>query len=103
MTTSLGTFIRFVISKTRVSPINKQSIPCLELLSAVILARLISTFTRALKETLNLDDPTCWTDSKVALYWILSETQEWKQFAQNCVVEIRRLMPLKCWRHCPAK
>ena len=53
MTTSLGTFIRFVIAKTRVSPINKQSIPRLELLLAVILARLISTVTRALNETLS--------------------------------------------------
>jgi hypothetical protein len=103
MTTSLGTFIRFVIAKTRVSPINKQTIPRLELLSAVILARLISTVTRALNETLKLDDPTCWTDSKVALYWILGETQEWKQFVQNRVVEIRKLVPLKCWRHCPGK
>ena len=103
MTTSLGTFIRFVIAKTRVSPINKQSIPRLELLSAVILARLISTVTRSLNETLRLDDPTCWTDSIVALYWILGETQEWKQFVQNRVVEIRKLVPLKFWRHCPGK
>jgi hypothetical protein len=78
MTTSLGTFIRSVMAKTRVSPINKQTIPRLELLSAVILARPISTVTRALNKTLKLDDPTCWTDSKLALYWILGETQEWK-------------------------
>jgi hypothetical protein len=48
-------------------------------------------------------DPTCWTDSKVTLYWILGETQESKQFVQNRVVEIRKLLPLKCWRHCPGK
>ena len=103
MTTSLGTFLRFVIAKTRVSPINKQSIPRLELLSAVVLARLISTVTKALNETLKLDDPTCWTDSKVSLYWIHGETQEWKQFVQNRVLEIRKLVPINCWRHCPGK
>ncbi|CAB4002422.1 Hypothetical predicted protein [Paramuricea clavata] len=38
LTTSNGMFLNFVIAKTRISPINKQIIPRLELLSAVIIA-----------------------------------------------------------------
>ena len=34
-------YVDFVISKTRVSPLKVQTIPRLELLSAVLLARLI--------------------------------------------------------------
>ena len=68
-----------------------------------MLARLVSTVTKALNETLKLSNPICWTDSKVSLYWIQGETQEWKQFVENRVKEIRKLMPIKNWKHCPGK
>ena len=48
---------------------------------------------------LNLDPPLCYTDSQVALYWI-SSGKEWKQFIQNRVDKIRRLVPIERWRHC---
>ena len=49
---------------------------------------------------LNLEPvPLCYTDSQVALYWI-SSGKEWKQFVQNRVDEIRRLVPMERWRHC---
>ena len=37
----------------------------------------------------------------VALYWIVGEDKEWKQFVQNRVTEIRSLIPAESWRHCP--
>ena len=49
---------------------------------------------------LNLEPvPLCYTDSQVALYWI-SSGKEWKQFVQNRVDEIRRLVPMERWIHC---
>ena len=42
----------------------------------------------------------CYTDSKVALYWIKGESQEWRQFVQNRVNEIRTLVPAQHWKHC---
>ena len=39
--TTHGNYIRFVASKTRVAPLSNQTIPRLELLSAVVLARLM--------------------------------------------------------------
>ena len=36
----------------------------------------------------------------VALYWITSCKGEWKQFVQNRVVEIQKLIPIASWRHC---
>lgn len=101
--TDSGTQVRFLASKTRVAPIDKQTIPRLELLSCLILARLLKDVEEALQHELQLKDSVCWSDSKVALFWIKSEEKEWKQFVQNRVTEIRSLVPPSSWRHCPGR
>ena len=97
---STGKFVRFVTSKTRVAPTQTQAIPRLELLSALLLARLITSVTNNLNSQLTLAPPKCFTDSKVTLYWIQGVNKEWKQFVQNRVNEIRKLVPSNRWRHC---
>lgn len=67
----------------------------------MLLARLIDRVMESLSSNLSLDNPTCYTDSKVAFYWIVGEDKQWKQFVQNRVSEIRELLPVTCWRHCP--
>lgn len=54
----------------------------------------------SLESELKLAQPICYTDSKVALYWILDSDKEWKQFLQNRVCEIRKLLPWAWWKHC---
>lgn len=58
--------VRLVASKTRVVPLKRQTIPRLELLGALILARLMNNLdlTRGNVKTF------CWTDSTTALSWI---------------------------------
>ena len=97
------TYLKFVMSKTRVAPLVEQTIPRLELLSALILARLISHIRSVLEEFIPISHVTCWSDSEVALYWIRGEDREWKQFVQNRVCEIRSLVPPNAWRHCSSK
>lgn len=87
---------RFVKFKTRVVP---QTIPRLELLSALRLARLISKVSDCLARLLQLASMKLFTDSRVALFWIQSD-KEWKQFVQNRVNEIRKLTSAKYWNHC---
>ena len=99
--TSNGAYVRFVTSKTRVSPLERQSIPRLELLSALLLARLIVSVENALKSVMTLEASACWTDSKVSLYWIMQLEKEWKQFVQNRVNEIRKLTAVTSRNHCP--
>ena len=95
---------RFIASKTRVSPANKeQTIPRLELLSSVLLARLLNSVEVALRPELQLQKPICFTDSRVTLYWIKGVEKDWKQFARNRVTEICKLVPPAHWNHCPGK
>ena len=90
--------VRLVASKSRVSPLKSQSIPRLELLGALILARLVDSITRTgikcTKET------TFWTDSVTVLCWI-KNTGSWKQYVQHRVDEICQLTDKELCRHCP--
>lgn len=96
--------IKFVAAKTRVAPaVGNVTIPRLELLSAVLLSKLITSVHSALEYELQLDHAVCFTDSKVSSYWIQGADHEWKQFVENRVNTIRRLVPLQHWRHCPGK
>ena len=95
--------VRFMTSKTRVSPTGGYTIPRLELLASLLLSRLMSSLTTALKDDLELSPPMCFTDSKVTLYWITRQDKEWKQLVQNRVCEIRRLTPVEGWMYCPGK
>ena len=59
------------------------------------------TVQEALDKEVQLEEPICYTDSMIALAWIQHEEREWKQFVENRVSEIRKLVAPKCWHHCP--
>ena len=99
--THSATDVSFVAAKTRVSPLQPQTIPRLELLSALLLTRLMTTVMDSLQ--LQEVNVKCFTDSQVALYWIQGTEKNWKPFVQNRVTEIRRKLRPDYWYHCPGK
>ena len=58
-----GQFGRFVARKSRVSLLKEQAIPCLELLSALLLSKLMSSVSQALEPELPLGQLSYFTDS----------------------------------------
>ena len=101
----LETFLQHIAdaSKSRVAPAKELTIPRLELLAALVLARLTTHVKEALELDVTITNLTCWTDSRVTLFWIKGEEREWKQFVRNRVNEIRNLVPASRWQHCNGK
>ena len=88
---------RLIACKTRVAPVKRQSIPRLELLVALILARLTKTILSSWDKPI---DVLYWSHSMPALCWIRNE-RLWKQYVALRISEIRSLTLKQNWRHCP--
>ena len=92
--------VRLLCSKTRVSPLKEITIPRLELMAALILARLVSNVKKALGTLIEVEKENCWSDSITVLYW-LANKREWKQFVKHRVGEILQLTQDGQWKYCP--
>ena len=72
-------------------------------MSALILARLVVSIKEALQDVITIQRVVCWLDAEIALYWITRVDREYKQFLQNRVAEIRKLVEGDHWRHVPSE
>ena len=98
----VNTEVKFLVSKTRVALLQPQTIPRLELLSAFLLSKLVSSVIDSLSHTLLPQvSVRCYTDSQVALFRIRGTMKEWKPFVNNRVREIRSRVHPDHWSHCP--
>ncbi|GIY98474.1 uncharacterized protein CEXT_502381 [Caerostris extrusa] len=85
--------VSLISAKARVAPVQRPTIPRLELLGAAIGARIASTILEALDLPLKT---YFWT----VLGWI-TNTESWNTFVGNRVKEIRELTKVEDWRFVP--
>ena len=97
---AVGISTSLVTSKTRVAPLDIKSTPRLELLRALILARLIAQVRRTLGTlVVHLREVYCWTDETGVLNWIKGTNKEYKQLIENRLREILKLTQPKSWAY----
>ena len=88
-------------ARSRVAPLKKVSLPRLELLSALVCARLTDFVHTSLK--LGNVKKFCYSDSEISLFWIKGDPLRFKTFIANRVSEIQGLVPPSNWQHCPGR
>ncbi|GFR24172.1 integrase catalytic domain-containing protein [Trichonephila clavata] len=91
---------RFVISKSRVAPIKKITLSKLELMGAVVAARLVKYLKRIFKY---INRIILWSDSMIVLYWIKGSASKFKPFVSNRISEIQEVTDPVSWSHCSGK
>ncbi|KRY45546.1 hypothetical protein T03_9972 [Trichinella britovi] len=91
--------VRFCLAKTRVALVKRLSLPRLELMAALHVARLKEYVERELGLLFNRS--TCWSDSTIVLSWIRGDPRRWKPFVANRIQEILSRTEPSQWRHCP--
>ena len=86
-------FVKVVLvtSESRITPYRKQSISKLELLSFLLLVRLINTLKKE------------FIDSSVAYSWIVNTSKVFPVFIQNRVKEIWNLADIVCFKFIDTK
>ena len=91
------TFINLLTAKSKTAPNKNLSFLRIELLSCLLLSKLVTS----LKDSLNFEVYICrtfrWSDSQVALCWIKQVSKVWNVWISNRVCMIRENMQVECW------
>ena len=81
--------VKFVSAKWKVVSNKGLSIPRIELLSYLLLSKLVSAVVNAMSVEVVSSKTVCWTDPLVALWWIKRADKIWKVWVENRVRKIR--------------
>ncbi len=93
------TKVSLMICKTRLAPLKTTTIPRMELMGAVISARLGAMISKQMD--ISPERITYWTDSLIVLQYLTNSKLRLKTFVANRVTQILEITRPENWRHVP--
>ena len=93
---SKGDICSFVIAKNRVAPLKEITLPKLELMAAVIGARI----AKELIPNLEIDRAVFWSDSQIVLHWLTTK-KPLNRFVKRRISEIQEITTNHEWKYIP--
>ncbi|XP_065078903.1 uncharacterized protein LOC135701886 [Ochlerotatus camptorhynchus] len=93
--------LRLMCAKSRVAPLKAITIPRLELLAALLLARLMVKVIEVME--IDYSEVTLWSDSQITLAWLKKSLGTMETFVRNRVAEINRLTNRYKWKYVNTK
>ncbi|KAI5715931.1 hypothetical protein M8J77_024772 [Diaphorina citri] len=94
-----STHVHLACAKSKVAPMKYVTIPRLELCAALLLSKLLLVVTEIFAARYDIRNIFCFTDSTVALSWIISEPFKWNTFVANRVSKIQEVVHQDNWYH----
>ena len=94
-----GPEVRLVAAKARVAPLRETTIPRLELMASLVVSRFARTICDEFK--IKPVSVTFWSDSRIVLHWLNSESVLFKPFMGVRVAEIQSTWDPTYWRSVP--
>jgi len=91
---------KLLIAKTRLAPMKKPTIPRLELMGALLAAKVVNLVRNELKMNIAI---RFFCDSKVVNHWINNPQKSWTPFVQRRVNKIVELSGKSTWSYVPSK
>ena len=93
---------KLIASKSKLTPIKKQTIPRLELLGACLMVRLVENIYDIMQQEIKGQSihKFYWVDSMAVLCWV-KNPKPWAQYVRNRVNEILQKSSREEWFYCP--
>ena len=97
-----GVTVNLDAIKCRLVPPKSRTIPRLELLSCLLLSKLLFSSVEVIGKVVTVSSIFCWSDRMVALWWIKQVEKHRNTWVQNMVNVIRANSSTDIWFHIPS-
>ena len=83
-------------AKSKIVPSKKLTVLRLQLMSCFLLLRFLLLVIKTLSVEVNITKFVCWSDSKIAFWWIKSVNKKMEVWVENSLTEIRENIEVDC-------